>query len=93
MLTVSVRDQGTPARRDYARLRLSVKDENDHRPEFLSDLVVGQVHETAEVGSQVVTLLATDRDHGENARITYSILSGEWGCAGADPATSGGGKW
>ncbi|XP_037067943.1 fat-like cadherin-related tumor suppressor homolog [Pollicipes pollicipes] len=76
VLTVSVRDQGTPARRDYARLLVHVRDENDHRPQFLSDLVVGQVHETAPVGWQVVTVLATDRDHGQNARITYSILSG-----------------
>ncbi|XP_037068712.1 protocadherin Fat 1-like [Pollicipes pollicipes] len=76
VLTVSVRDQGTPARRDYARLLVHVQDENDHRPQFLSDLVVGQVHETAPVGWQVVTVLATDRDHGQNARITYSILSG-----------------
>ena len=77
MLTVSVRDQGTPARRDYARLVVHVTDENDHSPAFLSDLVVGQVPETAGVGTQVVTVLATDRDHGENARVTYSIQSGE----------------
>ncbi|XP_043247503.1 fat-like cadherin-related tumor suppressor homolog, partial [Amphibalanus amphitrite] len=76
VLTVSVRDQGTPARRDYARLVIHVTDENDHGPTFLSDLVVGQVPETAAEGTQVVTVLATDRDHGENARVTYSIQSG-----------------
>ncbi|KAF0297481.1 Protocadherin Fat 3 [Amphibalanus amphitrite] len=79
VLTVSVRDQGTPARRDYARLVIHVTDENDHGPTFLSDLVVGQVPETAAEGTQVVTVLATDRDHGENARVTYSIQSGKKG--------------
>ena len=83
MLTVSVRDQGTPARRDYARLTVHVSDENDHGPQFLSDLVVGQVPETAAEGSQVVTVLATDRDHGDNARIAYSIQSGESGVIAA----------
>ena len=80
MLTVSVRDQGTPARRDYARLVVRVTDENDHSPAFLSDLVVGQVPETAAEGTQVVTVLATDRDHGQNARVTYSIQSGMCVC-------------
>lgn len=51
-------------------------DSNDHAPEFSSDIVQGRVFETTAVGTSVLQLLATDKDHGENAAVSYQIISG-----------------
>lgn len=40
---------------------------------------MGKVYETASVGSVILKALAVDHDKGENARITYSIISGNVG--------------
>ncbi|XP_039294510.1 fat-like cadherin-related tumor suppressor homolog [Nilaparvata lugens] len=81
LLTVMVKDAGTPAKRNFARVVIHVYDANDHAPEFSSAIIQGRVFETADVGSAVVTVLAVDKDHGNNAVITYSITSGNVGNA------------
>jgi protocadherin Fat 1/2/3 len=81
VLIVTVKDQGTPAKRNYARVIITVHDHNDHAPEFTSRLVQGKVYETAPIGSNVVQVYAIDRDTGENARLEYSIVSGNIGNA------------
>lgn len=79
VLTVTVRDGGTPAKRNYARVRVVVHDHNDHTPQFSEQILVGKVFESAATGSAVLKALAVDHDKGENARITYSITSGNVG--------------
>ncbi|XP_037908128.1 fat-like cadherin-related tumor suppressor homolog isoform X10 [Hermetia illucens] len=79
VLIVIAKDQGTPAKRNYAKIIITVHDHNDHAPEFTSKIVQGKVFETAAIGSQVVQLYAIDRDIGKNAKITYSIVSGNIG--------------
>ncbi|XP_015840545.1 fat-like cadherin-related tumor suppressor homolog isoform X4 [Tribolium castaneum] len=79
ILTVMVRDGGTPAKRNYARVRIIVHDHNDHVPHFSEQILVGKVYESAVVGSAVLRAFAVDHDKGENARITYSIVSGNFG--------------
>ncbi|XP_068085238.1 fat-like cadherin-related tumor suppressor homolog [Anabrus simplex] len=79
ILTVMVKDQGTPSKRNYARVIVTVHDHNDHAPEFTSQIIQGKVYETASVGSAVVQVFAIDRDRGDNAKITYSITSGNIG--------------
>ncbi|GLV44546.1 kugelei [Carabus blaptoides fortunei] len=79
LLTVMVRDGGTPAQRNYARVVVTVHDHNDHTPQFSEQLLEGKVYENAALGSVVLTALAIDRDKGENARVTYSITSGNVG--------------
>lgn len=78
VLTVMVRDQGTPAKRNYARVVITVSDANDHAPEWTGGVVQGRVLETADIGTSVVTVLASDKDHGTNAALTYSIVSGSY---------------
>lgn len=86
LLTVTVRDGGTPAKRNYARVRVIVHDHNDHTPQFSEQILVGKVFESAAVGSAVLRALAVDHDRGDNARITYSITSGNVGNVfGIDP--------
>lgn len=79
LLTVTVRDGGTPAKRNYARVRIIVHDHNDHTPQFSEQILVGKVFESAAIGSAVLRALAVDHDRGDNARITYSITSGNVG--------------
>ncbi|XP_062556294.1 fat-like cadherin-related tumor suppressor homolog isoform X3 [Armigeres subalbatus] len=79
VLIVIVKDQGTPAKRNYAKVIITVHDHNDHAPEFTSKIVQGRVYETATVGTKVVQVYAIDRDIGDNAKITYSIVSGNIG--------------
>lgn len=79
LLTVGVRDGGTPTQRSYCRVLLTVHDHNDHAPQFTEQLLQGKVHETAAVGSVVLQALAQDRDKGDNARVSYSITSGNTG--------------
>lgn len=76
ILIVIVKDHGTPAKRNYAKIIVHVTDHNDHAPEFTSKIIQGKVYETAAIGSNVVTAYATDRDIGDNGRIVYSIVSG-----------------
>lgn len=78
-LTVIVKDQGTPAKRNYAKVVITVHDYNDHVPEFTTKIIEGKVYETATIGSKVVQVYAVDGDMGENARIVYSVVSGNIG--------------
>ena len=79
VLVISVKDDGTPARANYARVCINVIDGNDNKPTFMTDLIQTRLHETAQIDEEVIQVLAIDNDHGENGRITYSILSGNVG--------------
>lgn len=81
LLVVSVKDQGTPAKKNFAKVLIKVHDHNNHIPEFTSKLIQGKVYETAVEGTTVVQVFAIDRDSGENAKIIYSIVSGNIGNA------------
>lgn len=72
------RDYGTPAKKNFATVIINVYDANDHAPEFssASSIQQGQVFETASIGTIVAQVVATDKDHGVNAAITFSITSG-----------------
>lgn len=72
-----VRDQGFPSKRSYAKVIINIVDNNDHAPQFLSETFEGRVFETAAIGSNVVQVLAVDRDKGKNAEVRYSIISGK----------------
>lgn len=54
VLTVMVKDQGTPPKRNYARVLVTVHDHNDHAPTFISEIIQGKVFETSPVGTAVV---------------------------------------
>ncbi|XP_058884470.1 protocadherin Fat 3-like isoform X3 [Acipenser ruthenus] len=79
VLTIMVRDQEFPYRRNLARVLVNVDDANDHAPSFTSALYEGSVFESAAVGSAVLQVTALDKDKGENAELLYSIESGNTG--------------
>nr|ALL98470.1 dachsous Ex isoform [Drosophila melanogaster] len=76
-LVVEARDQGTPVRSARVPVRIHVSDVNDNAPEIADpqeDVV--SVREEQPPGTEVVRVRAVDRDHGQNASITYSIVKG-----------------
>ncbi|XP_014676997.1 PREDICTED: LOW QUALITY PROTEIN: protocadherin Fat 1-like, partial [Priapulus caudatus] len=77
IVTVTARDGGVPSRVTRARVIVDVDDDNDHAPEFVSDMFDGRVLETAAVGTAVVQVVAVDRDKGANAELEYAIVKGE----------------
>ncbi|XP_076315433.1 protocadherin Fat 1-like [Tachypleus tridentatus] len=79
ILTVMVKDRGTPAKRNFARVHVDVEDHNDHAPEFLFTQFEGQVYETAGIGTPVVQVFAVDSDKGKNADINFAIVKGNEG--------------
>uniref|UniRef100_A0A3Q3JL15 Protocadherin-16 n=1 Tax=Monopterus albus TaxID=43700 RepID=A0A3Q3JL15_MONAL len=58
-----------------ANITILVEDINDNAPAFTHDLYQVTLPEHTPPGSAVVTLTATDRDSGENGRITYRVVS------------------
>ncbi|XP_038141914.1 protocadherin Fat 3a isoform X2 [Cyprinodon tularosa] len=81
ILTVIVKDQEFPYRKNLARVLIEVEDINDHAPFFTSPLYEGSVYESAAVGSAVVQVTALDKDKGKNAELHYSIEAGNTGNA------------
>ncbi|XP_048851790.1 protocadherin Fat 1a isoform X3 [Brienomyrus brachyistius] len=75
-LTVMVRDQDIPVKRNLVRVIVNVEDANDNAPYFTSPSYSARVFETAAVGSAVLQVTARDKDKGHNAEVRYSIESG-----------------
>lgn len=48
---------------------------NDNNPQFQSSTSVA-VREDAIVGSQIYTVIATDKDTAENGKVVYEIVGG-----------------
>ncbi|XP_072352995.1 protocadherin Fat 1a isoform X3 [Scyliorhinus torazame] len=79
VLTVMVRDQDVPVKRNYVRVIINVEDTNDHAPWFTSSAYIGRVYESAAIDSAVLQVTALDKDKGQNAEVTYAIESGNTG--------------
>ncbi|KAG1673729.1 Fat-like cadherin-related tumor suppressor [Nymphon striatum] len=77
--TIVVKDSGTPSKRSYTRVHITVLDHNDHTPDFMIPIFKSEIHETAEIGTVVLSVRAIDRDQGNNAMIRYSVVSGNVG--------------
>ena len=77
--TIRAMDQGRPKMSQTANLIVLVLDVNDNPPEFASRMYFASVMEDVVSETDVVRVLATSRDSGVNADITYSIVSGNEG--------------
>ncbi len=76
-LVITAQDQGRPTRSANTSLEISVTDINDNAPIFSRQQYETTVSEHAEVGTNVIDVMATDKDDGENAIVTYHIVSQE----------------
>ena len=61
---------------DQTIVNITVNDENDNAPEFDLDFYSVAISENLPIGNTVVTVHASDIDFGNNAMITYSLISG-----------------
>ncbi|XP_063053636.1 cadherin EGF LAG seven-pass G-type receptor 1 [Engraulis encrasicolus] len=75
---VEANDQGKDPgpRSATATVHISVEDENDNYPQFTEKRYVVQVPENIQANTQVAVVKATDNDKGNNAKVHYSIISG-----------------
>ncbi|XP_076606771.1 protocadherin-16 [Chaetodon auriga] len=72
--TLTVRATDTQHQTE-ANITILVEDINDNAPAFTHDLYQVTLPEHTPPGSAVVTVTATDRDSGENGKITYKVMS------------------
>ncbi|XP_051962537.1 protocadherin-16 [Xyrauchen texanus] len=72
ILTISSSDS---KQQSQANLTVLVEDVNDNAPVFSQDLYEVTLAEHSPAGSSVITVTATDKDSGENGRITYRVVS------------------
>uniref|UniRef100_A0AAQ5ZGN2 Cadherin EGF LAG seven-pass G-type receptor 1 n=1 Tax=Amphiprion ocellaris TaxID=80972 RepID=A0AAQ5ZGN2_AMPOC len=77
-LIVEANDQGKDPgpRSATATVHITVEDENDNYPQFSEKRYVVQVPENVAVNTKVIQVEATDKDEGNNAKVHYSIISG-----------------
>lgn len=75
VLNVTVYDLGRPQKSVSTVLPVQVLDENDNAPKFARSLAAYRVAENALNGTVIVRLNATDADAGDNARVTYALIT------------------
>uniref|UniRef100_A0A8C3UYE4 FAT atypical cadherin 2 n=1 Tax=Catharus ustulatus TaxID=91951 RepID=A0A8C3UYE4_CATUS len=76
ILTVMVRDQEVPIKRNFVRVIVHVDSCNLHPPQFSSIHYEAEVLDSAVVGTEVIQVRALDQDQGANAEIRYSLQAG-----------------
>ncbi|KYM95679.1 PREDICTED: fat-like cadherin-related tumor suppressor homolog [Cyphomyrmex costatus] len=74
-LNISVFDLGKPQKSASKMLPITILDVNDNAPKFEKSLASFRISETALNGTNVWRANATDSDLGDNARITYSLVT------------------
>ena len=75
-LSIKAFDQGTPQLSQITKLLVLVLDINDNPPEFAYKTYYGTIPESEPIGTEIVRVLATSKDTGINAEISYSIVGG-----------------
>ena len=72
-IVVVATDNGVPPKSATADVRVSVLDVNDNEPVFDKDVFEVSVMENVQIGAEVTTITADDRDLLENSQITYGL--------------------
>uniref|UniRef100_K7FAW0 Cadherin domain-containing protein n=1 Tax=Pelodiscus sinensis TaxID=13735 RepID=K7FAW0_PELSI len=76
-ITITATDKGSPPLSTQKTILLQISDVNDNAPVFEKPSYSAYVPENNPSGASIFSVRATDRDWGENARVTYSLLEGE----------------
>ncbi|KAG7217039.1 hypothetical protein INR49_027578, partial [Caranx melampygus] len=74
-LNITIYDQGVPQMSSWRLLTVIIEDANDNDPEFYQDSFSALVSESAAVGMEVITIMAFDRDTGQNGQLSYVMLT------------------
>ncbi|XP_047016057.1 protocadherin gamma-A11 isoform X21 [Ictalurus punctatus] len=72
-ITIIVSDEGSPSLSTNKTLRLKISDVNDNAPVFQRHSYTAYVMENNSPGVSIFAVTATDRDSGNNARISYFL--------------------
>lgn len=75
-LNIRAEDSGVPSQKSQATVLVEVLDVNDNAPKFFPETFQESVFENEPAGTPILQVQAHDRDSGENARLTYSIVDG-----------------
>ncbi|XP_078601386.1 protocadherin Fat 1-like isoform X2 [Branchiostoma floridae x Branchiostoma japonicum] len=77
-ITARAKDKGSPQLTSTCKIEVEVIDinENLYAPEFPSFVSNGTVYENEEVGTEVLRVVATDLDSGNDGKVVYSIRDG-----------------
>ena len=70
---INCHDKGSPPKTTFAEFTVQVIDENDHAPQFLSDIYIVDVSENNAIDMDIIQVLASDNDVGNNSQVTYSV--------------------
>jgi protocadherin Fat 1/2/3 len=62
--------------RSFAKVSINIIDVNDETPTFILPQFEANIMETSAIGTSVLQVQAVDKDVGINAKINYSIISG-----------------
>ncbi|RZF33481.1 hypothetical protein LSTR_LSTR010137 [Laodelphax striatellus] len=76
-LNISARDGGAPTRFGYLQVNVTILDVNDNPPIFDHSDYSVSLNESVSPGTQVLQVMATDNDIGDNAKITYYLADSE----------------
>ncbi|XP_012661966.1 protocadherin gamma-B1 [Otolemur garnettii] len=74
LLILTATDGGAPPLSGTTQIRIYVTDANDNAPLFSQDVYRVSLQENVPWGTFVLRVMATDKDEGINAEITYAFL-------------------
>ncbi|XP_062855114.1 putative protocadherin beta-18 [Trichomycterus rosablanca] len=72
-ITITASDEGSPSLSTYKTLTLKISDVNDNAPVFQRHSYTAYVMENNSPGVSIFSITATDKDTGNNARISYFL--------------------
>lgn len=78
-LVVAAKDHGIPVKVSTTIVEVIIKDENDNPPVFEQQEYNISIFEDISIGADVIKVSATDRDLGNNAKVSYQITEGNTG--------------
>ncbi|KAM6953608.1 protocadherin alpha-8-like isoform 3-T3 [Aplochiton taeniatus] len=76
-ITITATDCGTPPLSTYKTIRIEISDVNDNFPEFSQSPYQLYLLENNAPGASIYSISASDKDIGENAVVSYSIVAGD----------------
>ncbi|XP_034036980.1 protocadherin gamma-A11-like isoform X31 [Thalassophryne amazonica] len=76
-ITITARDEGSPSYSTNKTIYLRLSDVNDHAPEFRQQFITASIVENNSPGMSVLSVSASDKDSGNNARISYFLVDGQ----------------
>ncbi|XP_059221423.1 cadherin-related tumor suppressor-like [Stomoxys calcitrans] len=76
-LNISAVDGGKPPKYGYLQVNVSIIDVNDNPPVFDHSDYIVSLNESVSPGSMVLQVMASDRDLGDNSKITYYLAETE----------------